>query len=111
MTMSDTLEHISAVKSGLPVLQPWELATLPILPESSVPSDLEHVSNDEFYAWVIWNGIPLTGPIEWNFDNRCAVVNHCIQAGMRLRIPGELPTELVIFSQLFEVVKPASEGS
>ncbi len=114
--MSDTSAPTRERKNGLqknakPVLQPWDLITLPISRRGDVLFDLEHASRDDFGAWVVWNGVPLDGEVIWNFDNRCAVVNHCIQEGLKLRIIAPLPTNLETFWKLFEVVEPASEAA
>ncbi len=114
--MSDTSAPTRERKNGLrqsakPVLQPWDLITLPISRRGDVLLDLEYASRDDFGAWVVWNGVPLDGGVIWNFDNRCAVVNHCIQEGLKLRIIAPLPTNLATFWQLFEVVEPASEAT
>jgi hypothetical protein len=115
-TMSDTSAPTRERKNGSqksekPVLQPWDLITLPISKRDDVLLDLEHASREDFGAWVVWNGVPLKGEVIWNFDNRCAVVNHCIQEGLKLRIIAPLPTNLETFWQLVEVVEPAPEAA
>src|SRR5437870_3636928 len=65
-TMSDTSAPTRERKNGLqknakPVLQPWDLITLPISRRGDMLLDLEHASREDFGAWVVWNGVPLDG--------------------------------------------------
>lgn len=47
------------------------------------PIDVEHATDDEFQAWVEWNGLPVqdNGIAEWSFDDRCMIINHVLAQG------------------------------
>ena len=46
----------------------------------------EDATDEEFQAWVEFNGIPIeAGEVEgWGFDDRCMVINHVFAQGCSL---------------------------
>ncbi len=82
-------DHTNAAKSGsqdFKRLEALEILPLPICLRRGSVVDVEHASDYEFSAWLTWNGVPFTGESEWTFDSKCAVINHALQHGVRLRL-------------------------
>lgn len=88
--MSNTNAHMTEVDSGsaptkqstpaMPMLRPWEIAELPLFRfRNQQVVDVEHASDQQFEAWRKQNGIPVeeNGVVDWPFELRCKVINHC----------------------------------
>ncbi len=102
--MQNTSGHGTGVQNGLPRWEALELLPLPICLRNGVRVDVEHATDDEFTAWLHWNGIPFHGLSEWSFDSKCAIINHVLSNGLRPRLIGPIENCLEFVSQLFEVV-------
>src|SRR5262249_32623385 len=103
--MSDTVKPIKEGRSGLPELEPWDIAVLPCWEETTV----EFATNDQFQTYVIHNGIPhdSNGIAEWCFEDRCGIINFARQVGIVLKaVPNKNNSE----TELFTPAKAASEG-
>jgi hypothetical protein len=73
--------------------------------------DAEHATDFEFTSWLRWNGVPFVGLPIWTFDNRCAVVNHALRHGVKLRIVTSPPANcLRNVSELFVFPEPPSQN-
>ena len=108
--MQNTLEPGNDAKNGSPAFQRLEaldILPLPICLRQGVPVDVEHTSNYEFTAWLVWNGIPFTGLSEWTFDSKCAIINHALRNGLRPRLMAFPENCSGIVLTLFDVPKPA----
>jgi len=103
--MNDISEHGNAAKNGsegFKHLEALDILPLPICRRSGQIVDVEHATNSEFSAWLIWNGIPFTGSNEWSFDSKCAVINHALKAGLKPRLIALPKSYFGIILELFQ---------
>jgi hypothetical protein len=83
--MSNTSEHTSAVRNGLPnitpalpAMKPWDIADIPLFRfRNGQVVDVEHATPEQFEAWRKQNGIPAKEGVKWNFEMRCKTLNYC----------------------------------
>lgn len=102
--MNDISSPGSDAKSGLQIfnrLEALQILPLPIWRKNGEVVDVEHSSNAEFTAWLRWNGIPFTGPEEWTFDSKCAIINHVLRQGFKPRL---IATPTNVFGMSLESV-------
>lgn len=97
-----TTRHLQPEPAPRAHLEAALILPVPICRRAGVIVDLEHASDYEFRAWLVWNGIPFRGESAWTFDGRCAVVNHVaayVETGVKLRLVAEPTASLALLKQ------------
>jgi hypothetical protein len=69
-------------------MEPWDIAPLLICQRGEDFVDVENATDAEFDAWVKQHKIPVDNDghgDEWEFDDRCGVINYAVQTGRKLK--------------------------